>query len=492
MSAAMAKATDQSTETGCRRLSDPALHGDDLPPGTYVGNHVVDELRSRGGFATIYRATHVTLKRVAAIKILHKALVTSKTMIQRFQQEAQAANRIRHPNIIDIYEFGELSDGRPFFIMEWLEGNDLEQELRTRGPFSPTEALAVMEDLGAALQAAHDVGIVHRDLKASNILMVPAGNWYHVKLVDFGIAKLLDAESAGSSELTSTGERLGTPWNMAPEQILGHAVDARTDVYAAGVLLYQILTGVLPFRADTPVEVEELHLKAPPPKASDAAAVPTAVDRVIERSLQKTPEQRFASMSEMLHELRDALSRRQNAGQSGTGKMMAIGFYVEARITDVAAVDDEVLDDLESVIATARRLCLGERLHLALDSAGALMFVSPLSWPALTAPDGRERAIETALKLQAQIAARTGATTNVRFAIVLQIGSVITVLDDGELKLIGGDLMALNSWPSERATNAVTVSSDVKTGLDDRFAFEPFDDARRSWRVVARSAAPRS
>ena len=488
----MPRPPDRSTETGHRLVDAEAISTDELSPGAFVGNHVIDELRSRGGFAAVYRATHVTLKRVAALKVLHKSLVTSKTMIQRFQQEAQAANRIRHPNIIDIYEFGELTDGRPFFVMEWLDGNDLEQELRIHGPFSPTEALAVMEDLGAALQAAHDVGIVHRDLKASNVVMVPAGDWYHVKLVDFGIAKLLDPENISSSELTTTGVRLGTPWNMAPEQILGHAVDARTDIYAAGVLLYQMLTGVLPFRADTPVEVEELHLKAPPPKASDAAAVPIAVDRVIERCLQKSPEQRYSSMSEMLHELRGALSRRQNVSHPDTGKMEAIGLYIEARIGDVSAVDENDLDDLESVIATARRVCLGERLHLALDSASALMFVAPLSSATPAAGEGRERVVDIALGLQSQIATRSGSTANVRFAILLQVGSVVTVQDDGELRLIGGELLALNSWPSERAVNDVTVSAEVRNGLEDRFVFEPFDEAHRAWRVVGKRSPGRA
>ena len=138
---------------------------------------------------------------------------------------------------------------------------------------SPTEALALMEDLGAALVAAHAVGVIHRDIKASNVIMVPAGGWFDVKLVDFGIAKLLDPVD-GAERLTSTGHRLGTPSTMAPEQILGGPVDARTDIYALGLLLYQVLTGTLPFRAGTTAELEELHLRVTPPRASMTAAVP--------------------------------------------------------------------------------------------------------------------------------------------------------------------------------------------------------------------------
>lgn len=282
-----------------------SLYGDELGPGAQVGNYVVEALRSRGGFATIYQARHLSLRRLAALKVLHRQLVTSRTILERFHHEAQTANLIRHPHIVDIYELGQLDDGRPYFVMEWLPGRNLEEELAARGRFSPAEALAVLEDVGDALCAAHRVGVVHRDVKAGNIIAVPAGDWFLLKLVDFGIAKLLDTAS-GQASISSSGARLGTPWNMSPEQILGQRIDARTDIYALGVLLHQMLTGQLPFRAASASEVEELHLNAKPPAVSASVPVSPDLDGVVARCLEKQPANRYPSVAALLAALRRA------------------------------------------------------------------------------------------------------------------------------------------------------------------------------------------
>src|SRR5262245_37814049 len=228
------------------------LIDDDLPPGASAGDYVIESRVASGGCGTVYVATHALLGRRAAVKVLHGRLAASPQMVERFVREARAANIIRHPGIVDIFEFGALSDGRPYFVMELLEGTDLDTLLRMRGRLAFDEVLEILEPVVEALEAAHAAGIVHRDLKASNIMLLNSGGPRAVKLLDFGVAKLLVPEP-GAEALTSMGQRLGTPVAMAPEQIRCGPVDARTDVYALGVLIFQMLTGRYPFAGADPV-----------------------------------------------------------------------------------------------------------------------------------------------------------------------------------------------------------------------------------------------
>src|SRR5438552_9506713 len=205
--------------------SDP----DELRPGTMAGAYVLERSLASGGGGTVYEARHRLLGRLAAVKVLRRELASSPRMVARFLREALAVNLIKHPNIVDIYEFGEMPDGRPFYVMELLEGTDLRTLLNERGRFTPTEVYEILEPVCSALQAAHDQGIVHRDLKASNILIMTQADKRVVKLLDFGIAKLMHRD-AGEAGLTVVGTRLGTSYTMAPEQIRGDAVDPRTDI----------------------------------------------------------------------------------------------------------------------------------------------------------------------------------------------------------------------------------------------------------------------
>ena len=281
------------------------LYGSDLGVGAVIGDYVIEDLRSRGGFASVYRAKRASDGRLAAVKVLHYHLASSAVMTERFRQEADTVNRIRHPNIVDILDFGELRDGRPYFAMEWLSGRDLNEELAKRGRFSPAEALHVVERLADGLAAAHRVGVVHRDLKASNVLLVSGEGGPIVKLVDFGIAKLLDSPGV---KLTSTGTRLGTPHYMAPEQILGEEVDARTDIYAFGVLLFNMLTGAFPFDSPSPVKIEEMHLRQAPPAPSTRVALSPAIDAVVLRCLHKLSAMRYPSADAVAADFRAAVT----------------------------------------------------------------------------------------------------------------------------------------------------------------------------------------
>src|SRR5262252_1290850 len=245
-----------------------------LTAGSLAGQYVIKRLIGSGGGGMVYAAEHQVLKRPAAVKVLRRDKAALPSMVARFVREARAVNMIGHPNIVDIFEFGELPDGRPFYVMELLDGANLRKLLHLHGRFSPSEALDILEPVCAALDAAHKAGVVHRDLKASNISVLDDGNKRRVKLLDFGIAKLLQPEANGAG-LTEAGSMLGTSHYMAPEQIRGEQVDERADIYALGVLLYQLLTGQYPYHSEQPEEIAWMHLTAPVPCPSALAPMMT-------------------------------------------------------------------------------------------------------------------------------------------------------------------------------------------------------------------------
>src|SRR5215831_2484959 len=334
-----------------------SLYGDELAPGALAGEYVIQKTLAAGGCGTVYFAEHRILKRQAAVKVLHRELAGSADMLERFVREARAVNLIRHPNIVDIYEFGQLQDGRPYYVMELLEGVSLNALLRKQGRLSPQEALELIEPVCVAVQAAHEAGVVHRDLKASNIQVTggPGPGPRLVKLLDFGIAKLLEPDPSASGA-TSVGRRLGTPHAMAPEQIRGEPVDARTDVYGLGVLLYHVLTGRYPFEAPDGMELERLHLEATPPPPSRFAPVSPAIDEVVLRCLEKSPAQRYRSVAECQQRLREAVGARPRTNPPATA-LPAIAIYVETRMDEGAhcETDDALLDDLEGVLDLVER-----------------------------------------------------------------------------------------------------------------------------------------
>lgn len=275
----------------------------ELAGGAQIGDYLVDELRAGGGFAAVYRATHLPSGRPAAVKLLHRMLATSTKTLRRFRREVELVDRLRHHNIVECYGFGTHFDGRPYLAMEWLDGRTLAAEVAHRGPFAPADAVRAICDLCAPLEATHQIGVVHRDLKGSNVIAVPDGAWYRLTLVDFGIAKLVDPEVGDATTLTTMGARLGSPHCMAPEQILGDPIDGRTDIYALGILLYQLLTGALPFRADSADELEDQQLHATPAPPSRLVSVPAALEELVLRCLEKRPELRPDSVTALRADL---------------------------------------------------------------------------------------------------------------------------------------------------------------------------------------------
>jgi len=262
--------------------------------GTGIGNYQVISQLGAGAMGEVYLGEHPQIGRRVAIKVLVDSLANNQAMADRFMSEARAVNKINHPNIIQIFDFGKLPDGRLYYTMEHLEGQELKHILEERAPLSLQSCADVLRQIAGALQAAHSMGIVHRDLKPENIFVVESDKGFTVKILDFGIAKLLEPGMA-SSHRTSTGMIMGTPLYMSPEQAAGDVsrISAQSDIYALGVIAYQMLSGHLPIDAPTTAQILAMHITEPPtPLAQAAAGIPPEVATVVEGSLSKEPELR--------------------------------------------------------------------------------------------------------------------------------------------------------------------------------------------------------
>jgi eukaryotic-like serine/threonine-protein kinase len=270
--------------------------------GVQFGNYRALDLLGEGGMGAVYLAEHPAIGRRVAVKVLHKNYTRDDSLLGRFLNEARAANAIRHPNIIEILDSGQLPDGTPFLVMELLEGESLSARIRKQGGLPLPAALDFAYQTASALGAAHKKGIVHRDLKPDNLFVVPDphdADRERIKVLDFGIAKL--QQSPGDSVKTRTGTLMGTPIYMSPEQCLGtKAVDHRSDIYSLGVILYEMLVGAPPFVSEGFGELVNMHLNvAPRSPRSERPDIPEPVEALVMRMLSKTADQRQADMGEV-------------------------------------------------------------------------------------------------------------------------------------------------------------------------------------------------
>ncbi|QNP64280.1 protein kinase domain-containing protein [Streptomyces genisteinicus] len=289
--------------------------------GRYAGNSVAGgryqlrDLLGEGGMASVYLAYDSALDRQVAIKTLHTELGREQSFRERFRREAQAVAKLSHTNIVSVFDTGEDElDGAlmPYIVMEYVEGRPLgsvlAEDIQHYGAMPADKALKVTADVLAALETSHEMGLVHRDIKPGNVMMTRRGV---VKVMDFGIAR---AMQSGVTSMTQTGMVVGTPQYLSPEQALGRGVDARSDLYSVGIMLFQLLTGRLPFDADSPLAIAYAHVQEEPvaPSSINRSVTP-AMDALVARALKKNPNERFPSAAAM----RDECARVAGAGQTG-------------------------------------------------------------------------------------------------------------------------------------------------------------------------------
>ncbi|HEX4451400.1 MAG TPA: serine/threonine-protein kinase [Kofleriaceae bacterium] len=269
-----------------------AVESSELAVGTDVGGYVIEDVIGQGGMGVVYAATHPLIGKRAAVKVLRPELSTDVRAVERFITEARSVNQIGHPNIVDIFAFGTLPDGRNYYVMDLLVGESLRTRLKRTGALHVSEAAHVVDEISSALIAAHGKGIIHRDLKPDNVFMMSAaGRWPEVKLLDWGLAKLL---SPTSKFRTVTGALLGTPVYMSPEQArAADTVDVRTDIYSLGVIAYELISGIAPFKRSTSMETLLAHAEEQvPPLADKVPGLPDELVQLIEAMLGKEPDER--------------------------------------------------------------------------------------------------------------------------------------------------------------------------------------------------------
>jgi tRNA A-37 threonylcarbamoyl transferase component Bud32 len=282
-----------------------------LSPGATVGGYRVEGPIGAGGMGAVYAAVEPTIGKRVAIKVLRRELTSDPRFAMRFEREAKAVGRVRHPAVVEVFAYGALEDGRPYFVMPLYPGKSVREVLDAKGPFSPAEAWRIAREVAEGLLAAHREGVLHRDLKPDNVLLVDVpGRAAQPVVVDFGLAKLAehdasdpDAEKEKEKDLTGTQGAMGTPAYMAPEQWWSRPATARTDQYAFGALVFELCAGRPPFVSQKLPELLQLHLHEPPPSLGTVGAtVPADADAFVARLMSKEPDDRFPSLAEAVEE----------------------------------------------------------------------------------------------------------------------------------------------------------------------------------------------
>jgi serine/threonine protein kinase len=285
--------------------------------GTLIGDRFrLEEKVGSGGMSSVYRAFDPTLERHVAIKLMHRDISNDADQLERFRREARAVAQLSHPHVVTVIDAGE-DDGAPYIVFEYVEGETLKDRIRRLGRLPVAEAVAYAVEIGRALECAHAHMLVHRDVKPQNVLIDPDGR---AKVTDFGIARSLEAQG-----LTATGRVLGTTDYVSPEQALGHDVTAQSDIYSLGIVLYEMLTGEAPFKADTQVAVAMKHVREPLPDVQRRRPeISAALAAVVERATAKEVKNRYATVEEMVHDLEEVLAIEAARSGQATGEATTV------------------------------------------------------------------------------------------------------------------------------------------------------------------------
>ncbi|HLE62621.1 MAG TPA: protein kinase [Pyrinomonadaceae bacterium] len=278
---------------------------DTLIGQTLAGKYRIDARLSEGGMGKVYRGTHILIGKTVAVKVLRPALAADEKIVARFSREARAASRISHPHALSVTDFGEDEEGRVFLVMEYLQGKTLKEIIREEGPMGLQRVVEITRQVGGALEAAHDQGVVHRDLKSENIMLLTTNGADYARVLDFGIAKIMEPEGGYDAEITAPNLVIGTPQYMSPEQCSqSTAIDSRSDIYSLGIILYEMLVGHVPFTGESSTAIMLKQMQEPAPSVlEERPDLPPAVAQVLARALAKDPDKRYQRAAEVIEDL---------------------------------------------------------------------------------------------------------------------------------------------------------------------------------------------
>lgn len=453
----LGNSTDSST-----RSHPPGPRGPAMMPGSRIRDYVIHRFIASGGFGSVYEVEDSIRGRSAALKILHPELHNLGDSFVRFLREAQVLERIRHPNIIEVYDSGTSADGRAFVVMEFLSGNDLGRHVERHGALSADGALEILEPICDALAHAHTHSVIHRDIKASNVFLSEHQGRRRIVLLDFGLAKLLED---GGLDLTTSRMSIGTPSSMSPEQIRGGTVDARCDVYGLGALSFYMLTGRMPFAGKSQTVIQYMHLHGQRPRPSSLANVSAAMDEVISRAMAPEREARYADPGQFLAAFREAsrpaAGRQPRRAKHTSCRAMAV--YVDVRVgaASTEGAEDALMDRMDSVLEAAEQALTRQHFQIALEGSNSTLYVRPLTSEDAESRERREAALAVA-ELHRDLLKKLGKAPAVHVNLCMHCDTAL--MRDG--RIIGGDLMRLERWAPEVDIEGVVGSPATFEGLE--------------------------
>ncbi|MCG8417839.1 MAG: serine/threonine protein kinase [Proteobacteria bacterium] len=383
----------------------------------------------------------------AAIKVLHDDRSVSARLVERFTREIETLSLLRHPNIIEVYDIGQLQDGRPYYVIELITGMSLTELLNIHGRLQPLEMLELFDSICYALQAAHDANIVHGNVKSNNIMIVEEGHRRMVKVLDFALTRLARIETDSDSvELGFPG----SPEAAAPEQIQNQEVTARTDVYALGVLLFQMLTGEYPFGGSDDLTIMEAHLRSSPPLPSQLAPLSQAIDSIVLRCLEKEPHRRFESVLSLQNAMHRALADEKRTAIE-TPQAVVVFIQVRAKLSDREdTVHNTVLREVMMFLDTTEDSLREAGFTIASNVVNGILGITPLPADRSGAKKVRTHALHIACQVYRELEERTIAENqSIEACVVIRIDARLSGSMTGEVQAPPAVLDEIKSWEVE-------------------------------------------